>query len=256
MVLPTSKEKSTRVDPKSMIIFSQPKMGKTSMVAELDNCLIIDLEDGSQFVNALKYNVIAEAKKQDKLPLVVLKELMTAIKEANAKKGGFVYKYIAIDTVTALEEIVLVLANNLYKETPQGKNWDGEDVTTLAGGAGYRFTRMALSTVLNSLEGLCDTLIILGHVKDKLVEKSGEEINERSLDLTGKMPAILCSKVDAIGYLYREDNKTVINFQPSDKLLCGSRSEHLKSKKIVVGESDDAGNLKVDWSQIFIENNK
>lgn len=132
-----------------------------------------------------------------------------------------------------------------------GRNWVGTDVTTLPNGAGYGYTRRALSQILNQLEELCDTLIILGHVKDKLVEKNGEEMNERGLDLTGKMSAILCSKVDAIGYLFRDENKTIINFQPSEKLLCGSRSEHLKGKKIVVAESDENGKLTVDWSQIF-----
>ena len=254
--LPKKRIKSTRVNPKTMVIFSQPKMGKTTVVAELENCLIIDLEDGSQFVDALKYDLIGEANKENKLPLVKLKELMGAIADANKQKGEFVYKYIAVDTVSALEDIVLPLANKMYRDTPQGKNWTGNDVTTLAQGAGYRFTRQALSKVLNSLEELCDTLIILGHVKDKLIEKNGEEMNERGLDLTGKMPAILCSKVDAIGYLYRDENKTVINFKPSEKLLCGSRSEHLKGKKIVVAESDDTGKITVDWSQIFIKNEK
>lgn len=252
--LPEKKIKSTRVNPKTMILFSQPKMGKTTIVSELNDCLIIDLENGAQFVDAIKYNVLKKAEEESKLPLIVLKELMGAIVEANEKKGSYKYKYIAIDTVTALEEIVLPLANKMYRDTPQGKNWVGDDVTTLAQGAGYRFTRQALSTVLNQLEELCDTLIILGHVKDKLIEKSGDEINERSLDLTGKMSAILCSKVDAIGYLYRDENKTIINFKPSEKLLCGSRSEHLKGKKIVVAQSDENNIVSVDWSQIFLEN--
>lgn len=225
-------------------------------MAELDDCLIIDLEDGSQFVDALKYDVIKEANEQNNLPFVVLRDLMEAIKQSNDAKGGYTYKYIAIDTVTALEDIVLVLANKLYRDTAQGKNWKGDDVTELGNGAGYRYTRMALSSVLNTLESLCDTLIILGHVKDKLIESNGEEMNERGLALAGKMPAILCSKVDAIGYLYRDENKTIINFQPSDKLLCGSRSEHLKGKKIVVAESDDTGKVSVDWSQIFLESEK
>jgi len=77
-------------------------------------------------------------------------------------------------------------------------------------------------------------------------------MNERGLDLAGKMPAILCSKVDAIGYLYRDENETIINFKPSEKLLCGSRSEHLKGKKIIVAKSDENNKISIDWSQIFI----
>lgn len=252
--LPKEKEIATRVNPKSMVIFSQPKMGKTTVVAELDDCLIIDLEDGSQFVDALKYDVIKEARAQDTLPIIILKQLINAISEANVKNKGYVYKYIAIDTVTALEDIALPLANKMYRETPMGRNWVGEDVTTLPNGAGYRFTRTALATILNELKEICDTLIILGHTKDKLVEKDGKEMNERGLDLTGKMAAIVCSQVDAIGYLYRKENQTVINFKASESLLCGSRSEHLKGAEIVVAESDETGQITIDWSQVFINN--
>jgi len=252
MELPKTITKSTRVNPKSMVIFSQPKMGKTTVVSALENNLIIDLESGSEFVDALKYDVIKESAKAEVLPIVTLTRLINKIAEENKKINGYVYKYITIDTVTALEDIVLPLANKMYRETPQGRNWVGDDVTTLANGAGYRWTRLALSKTLNKLEDLCDTLIILGHVKDKLVEVDGEEMNERGLDLAGKMSAILCSKVDAIGYLYRDENDTIINFKPSEALLCGSRSEHLKNKKIVVATSNEEGQLSIDWTNIFI----
>lgn len=252
MELPIGKIKAGRVNPKSMVIYSQPKRGKTTILSELDDCLIIDLEQGTEFVDAVKYNVITEAKKRGVPPIVILQELIEAIKKANKEKGGYVYNFIAIDTVTALEDVVLLLANQMYKESPIGRNWAGNDVTTLPNGAGYRYTRLALSMVINKIEELCDTLIIVGHVKDKLVEQEGKEMNERGLDLTGKMASIVCSKVDAIGYLYRKDNQTIINFAPTQSLTCGSRSEHLKDKEIVVAESDEEGKITVDWSQIFI----
>lgn len=254
--LPKTKAKASRRDPKSMVIYSQPKMGKTTILSGLDNCLIIDLEKGSYFVDALVVDILKISEEEEKLPVVVLKKLINKIAETNKAEGKKVYKYIAVDTVTALEDIVLPLANKMYRDTPQGKNWVGNDVTLLPNGAGYRFTRLALSTILNEIKELCDTFIILGHVKDKLVEKEGKEMNERSLDLTGKSSSILCSQVDAIGYLYREDNKTIINFNnSSDSLLCGSRSPHLKGREIVVATSDENNNLTIDWSQIFIDNN-
>ena len=43
---------------------------------------------------------------------------------------------ITIDTVSALEDISLELANKLYKNTPMGRNWIGDDVTKLPNGAG------------------------------------------------------------------------------------------------------------------------
>ncbi len=76
-------------------------------------------------------------------------------------------------------------------------------------------------------------------------------MGERGLDLTGKMAAILCANVDAIGYMHREDNKTMLNFQSSESLLVGARSEHLKGRDICIAESDDDHNIKVNWSNVF-----
>jgi hypothetical protein len=252
MELPKKRCSAVRRDPKTMIIFGQPKTGKTTVLAALDSCLLIDLEEGSDFVSALKVDVLKEAKTKKVAPIVILDDVIKSIKKANEKNDGYVYKYIALDTVTALEDIVLPVAAKMYKDTPIGRNWVGTDVTTLPNGAGYRYTREALQKVLNALKDITDTLIILGHVKDKLVERDGEEMGERGLDLTGKMPAILCSKVDAIGYMYRDENKTMLNFESSESLLVGARSEHLKGKKIAIAESDEEGSIKVDWSQIFI----
>lgn len=121
MELPNKKIISTRKNPKTMVLFSQPKTGKSEAVAGLDNCLIIDLEKGLDFVDALKYDVIREAEKQDKLPIIILKQLINTIKEANTKKSGYVYKFIAIDTATALEDVLLPLAKKMYTDTPC--NW-------------------------------------------------------------------------------------------------------------------------------------
>ena len=250
--LPKTKTKADRVNPQTMVIFSQPKMGKTTVVSKLDNCLILDLEDGSHFVDALKINVIEKAKEENKKPIVVLKHIINAISESNAKSGEYTYKYIAVDTVTALEEIVLPLANKMYKATNMGRNWVGDDVTTLPNGAGYKYTRDALSHVLNELGEICETLIILGHVKDRLIEREGKEMPERGLALTGKSSSILCSQVDAVGYLYRDKNETIINFASSPNLLAGARCEHLKGQEIVIATSEDGSTeLNVDWSQIF-----
>lgn len=256
--LPTGKIKATRVNPKSMVIFSQPKVGKTTICSELENSIIIDVEEGSEFVDAVKINVLDLAREESKnknksvLPIQVLKSIIDEIKKQNKERGDYVYKVGILDTVTALEPIVLPLAKKLYTNTAMGRNWLGDDVTTLPNGAGYKYTRDALTIILKELEELFDTLIILGHVKAKDVEKDGEEMTVRGLDLTGKSASILCSQVDAVGYMYRDDeNNTVINFSSSESLLVGSRSEHLKGRKITVASNDQDGNLSVDWSEIF-----
>lgn len=251
--LPTQKTKASRVNPKKIILFSNPKSGKTTAVAALENNLILDLENGSEFLDALKINVLQLARENNKTPLTILKEIINTIRESNEKKGGYTYKFITLDTVSALEDIALELANILYRKTPMGRNWTGDDVTKLPNGAGYQYLREAMDVILNEIEPLCDTLIILGHLKGKFVEKEGKEMESRGLALTGKIASILCSQVDAIGYVYREDNKTLANFAPSESLIVGSRPEHLKNKTITLIESDKDGKLTIDWTKIFIE---
>ena len=251
--LPNEKTKASRVNPKKIILFSNPKSGKTTAVAALENNLILDLEDGSEFLDALKINVLDISRKSGNSPLIVLKEVINKIAESNKAKGGYTYKYITIDTVSALEDIALELANKLYKNTPMGRNWIGDDVTKLPNGAGYQYLREAMNVILNEIEQLCDTLIILGHLKSKFVEKEGKEMEARGLALTGKIAAILCSQVDAIGYVYRDENKTLVNFAPSESLVVGSRPDHLKNKTITLIESDDNGKLTINWDEIFIK---
>jgi hypothetical protein len=109
VVLPTKKIPAEEVNPKNLIIFSKPKTGKTSLVAELPNCLILDLEKGSNYVDALKIKV----------------ESFDHLKEIGKEilKQGKPYDYIAIDTITALEEMATGYAEILYSQTPIGKKW-------------------------------------------------------------------------------------------------------------------------------------
>ena len=107
MNLPTSKNKPSTSNPKLLILFGKPKSGKTTAIAGLDDNLIIDLEDGSNYVECMSI----KAKNIDELRQVAM-----AIKEA-----GMPYKYITIDTITALEDMILPVALADYRATPMGK---------------------------------------------------------------------------------------------------------------------------------------
>src|ERR1017187_4336176 len=128
IALPTSKVAISRTNPKRLIIYSKPKVGKTTALAGLENCLLLDFEGGSDYVEALKVKISN---------LADLRKVGTKIIEA-----GNPYKYIAIDTVTAMEDMVKPLALKKYQETPMGKMFDG-DVLTLPNGAGYGYLRSA-----------------------------------------------------------------------------------------------------------------
>ena len=57
MELPKTKVKALPKSPKNMVIYGPPKIGKTTALSKLEGCLIIDLEEGSDMVEALKIAV-------------------------------------------------------------------------------------------------------------------------------------------------------------------------------------------------------
>tara|TARA_R110002020_G_scaffold29571_9_gene93228 strand:- start:2411 stop:3184 length:774 start_codon:yes stop_codon:yes gene_type:complete len=252
--LPLQKVKATTQSPKNLIIFSKPKVGKTALLAELDNCLIIDLESGTDYVNALKI----KAKSVEDI-----KAIGQQIKEAD-----YPYTFIALDTITALEEICIPYAEILYSRKAMGKSWfkktsDGKlardsgkvqygNILNLPNGGGYAYLREAMTKIVEYVKTLAPRVILVGHIKDVLLEKSGGEFTSADLDLTGKMKRIITSQSDAIGYLYRKGNQNILSFATNDSIVCGARPEHLRNKEIVVSEMTDKG-LVTSWDKIYID---
>ena len=237
--LPTKKVLATRANPKRLVIYSKPKAGKTSALALLDNCLLLDFEKGSDYVDAMKLKI----------------DSLQGLKEVGAEivKAGKPYKYIAVDTVTALEELCLGYAKSLYMDTPMGKTFTGDNVLKLPNGAGYLYLREAFFKILDYIETLVPedgSIILLGHLKDKNIDVAGKEVAAVDLDLTGKIKSLVCAKADAIGLLSRKGNQVILNFKTSDEITCGARPEHLKNQEIILTESID-GNLIASWDKVF-----
>ena len=169
LILPTEKIPASSVNPQFLILYGRPKAGKTSAIAQLDSNLIIDLEGGSKFIDAMA--VQARSIKD-------LGEIASAIRQKNTEVGHSFYKRITIDNATRLEEICLSYAATLYRQSPVGKNWKGDDVRTLPSGSGYFYLRQAVQKVISMFRELCDEFILIGHVKDVMIDNNGEELSE------------------------------------------------------------------------------
>lgn len=244
IVLPTEKVKAKVSNPRFLIIFGKPKSGKTTIVSELENNLIIDLEGGSQFLDALS----VQARN-----IADLGEIAAAIRQKNKECNGFFYKHITIDNATRLEEMTLSYALTLYNQTPMGKSYRG-DVRMLPNGAGWFYIRQAVRKVIDMFRELCEEFILVGHTKDKLVNKEGEELSEMQLDLAGRLSDIICGEADAIGYVYRKKNQTLISFQGGENNIVEARAPHLRGKTVVIAESDESGKITTDWNKIYLPN--
>jgi hypothetical protein len=243
--LPLEKVKAVSQSPSNLIIFSKPKTGKTTLFANLENCLILDLENGADYIDAIKIKASSVEE---------IKHIGKAIKDA-----GNPYQYVAVDTITALEEMCVPYAEELYSRTPMGKNWftSGKaqygTILSLPNGAGYPYLREAFTKVVDYIKTWAPRTILVGHVKDTLLEKNGSEFNSLDLDLTGKLKRISCSNSDAIGYLYRKGKTNILSFKTSDEIACGARPEHLRNQEFVVSELTDENVINVDWSKIYID---
>lgn len=267
-MLPTERRKATDYNPRLMVLFGKPKSGKSTLMASLDNNLIIDLEDGYRALNVM----CVQARSAQNI--FQIKHL---IEEKNKENDGKpFYRFITIDNATRLEEMAVTYAAVLYRRTPMGANWGMKkdkmginitdpktkkpipdpkaDVRQLPNGAGWLYMRSAIKEMVAMFRPLCDTLILVCHVKDKQIKKNDEETTEMSVDMAGKTGDIICGEADAIGYVSRQGNKTTISFKGGDNNIRGSRPLHLREKEFVVATSDENGDVHVDMSKIFLDN--
>lgn len=244
IILPKEKTIPVKNSMRFVIFFGKPKAGKSSAMAALENNLIIDLEDGYKGLSAL---VIQARNIND------FGDICRALQEEIKNNDGkYPYKYITIDNATRLEEMCMGYAITLYRQTPMGKNYQGTDIRTLPNGSGYLYIRQAVKKVIDMFRGLCETLILVAHTKDKQINFEGQEVNEMTLDLTGRLGDILCGEADAIGYVYRKKNETIISFEGGENSVREARPIHLRGQKIVIAESDENNNLTFHWDKIFL----
>lgn len=244
LTLPTERIPAKTTNPRFLILYGKPKAGKTSAAAALDGNLIIDLEGGSEFTSAMA----VQARSIEDLGAIC-----QAIRQKNQESStGFFYKHITIDNVTRLEEICLSYAVTLYQQTPMGKNYRGTDVRTLPNGSGYMYLRQAVLKVLAMFRELSPEFILVGHVKDKLINKDGEEMSEMALSLVGALADIVCGEADAVGYVYRKKNDTIVSFEGGDNSVREARAPHLAGKKIVLATSDEDNKITYFWNRIYI----
>ncbi len=257
IVLPEVKRPAATTGPATMLIYGLPKIGKTGKIAELEDCLLIDLEKGSLFHDALP----VEADN-----LAEFNEVVNAIREANKQvraenpERKYKYRYIALDTVDRLEEFAeqyhTLLYNRDVKQNPIDKEGKKREVVKtiydLAYGKGHHYVREEVKDRINALKKLCEKLILVSHVKDKeLSQKSGVDIKDKDLSLTGKLAGIICSMVDAVGFVYRDEtvlddnghSKLMLSFDTAaDTATMGARNKNLRGKHV-----------PFDWGVIYPE---
>ena len=188
MALKKVKRKAVSQNPKTMLLYGAPKVGKTTALSQLEDCLIIDTENGANMVDGYIETVSNR------------EELISLLQEA---KEGHEYKYAAIDTIDKIAD---------WAEKAICEQENVTAIADLAFGKGFGMVREKVLNTVNILKEIFPHVIIIGHRKwAKAIVDSKAIVEPESLDLTGKLKNMLMADCDAIGYVYRnEENGKLI----------------------------------------------
>lgn len=222
MELPTTRQPASRKSPRLLTIFGQSKVGKTTTLANLDNCLIIDTEQGTEMVEAMKVGANN------------LQDFMAVLKAIKAKEEQ--YDYLALDTI---DNIVLWMEEFVCKS--EGVKTIGD----LDFGKGYAMVRDNVMKILGQLKPLAAKgVILVGHRKKTLIANETDiKVNTSSLDLSGKLKNFIMADSDAIGYVFRDAEGTLkVSFMADDETEAGARCVHLRGQVV-----------DFEWSNIFVD---
>ena len=219
MALKKVKRKVISNNPKVMLLYGAPKVGKTTALSQLKDCLIIDTEQGANMVGGY----IEEANNRE--------ELIKILQEA---KDGHEYQYVAIDTIDKVAD---------WADKSVCKDEGVTAIADLAFGKGFALSREKVLNTVKVLKEIFPFVILIGHRKwAQAVLESKAIVQPESLDLTGKLKNMLMADCDAIGYVYRDDekDKLMVSFKANEALEAGSRSPHLRGKE-----------MELNWKLIY-----
>lgn len=244
----------TRINPKILVLYGMPKVGKTTQVSKLNNCLIADTERGAETGTNIRVPITSingslMADKDGIITSIGLDTLYNEIiAEATEKatatgKVEFPYQFIALDTLDKLEDYCEIAATIKYKASTIGKSFEGNSILDLPKGAGYYHLRTEMLEKIDMMSRVCKYLILVTHIKEKLLDKGGVEVSATDISLTGKLSSMVCAKADAIGYLYRDTKKQLmVSFATNENSTMGARFDRLAGKRMLF-----------DWNEIYIE---
>ena len=141
MALKKVKRKAISENPKVLLLYGAPKVGKTTALSQLNDCLIIDTEDGANMVEGY----IETVKNRE--------ELIELLKQA---KEGHDYKYVAIDTIDKIA---------LWAEKTVCQEESVVNIADLPFGKGFGMMREKVLNTVNILKEIFPHVIIIGHRK-------------------------------------------------------------------------------------------
>lgn len=213
--------------PQRLFLYGKPKVGKTTAVSTLPRHLIIDTEvkgnNGDQLLGGTAYCEGATSIVVDGLG-----RLRDALEYLKTNRDN--YDYVIIDTIDHLETWV---SDSLCQS--HGVTYIGD----IPHGKGWSSMRTKVLDIIDQFARASKHIIIIGHQKDG---HSEDEIEVEKINLTGKLKTHLCSVMDGVGRITRDEDNLMIDFRTGQNTDAGCRLPNLAGQY-----------MKLDWATIYPE---
>lgn len=240
-------------EPFNYVKYAYPGTGKSPMVSVLPDHLFVDLQNGSKYFPCRRVNV------------------------GNYEEFGEVMQYwrahpatfLIVDPITTLVEWAEARATAWFKSVPIGSSEKMQQLGSVlelkgredgGGSPGWMYLRKHFMEMVAPCWARPDTrTIFVGHVRDAMLAdatqrggKQGSEVDEKDLDLPGKLRNIFLSECDLAGYAFRSaaGNTLKVSFAAKkNAAFVKCRCPHLHNRTL---DFHTPSTLN-DWRQVYPE---
>ncbi len=203
---------------KFLLIYGQPKTGKSTFGSQLPRALFMNFEQGT--------NALAGIKSQPILRWTDAKKVLTQLRKPQAKE---IFDTIVVDTASIAWQLC-------EKYICQRENVDS--IRDVPWGQGWGMLKQEFSEFWREITLLGFGILFIAHSKDKPTEmrnEDGEAITAVCPDLPNQCYTIINSIVDIIGYLQVQMNpdgtsERFLYTRSTTTVFAGSRYQYLAPK--------------------------
>lgn len=196
-------------------IFGAAKIGKTSLAAQADNCLLIACERG--------YNAIPGIKAIDVTSWAEMRQVYKELKKPEVKEA---YKVVIVDTIDLAAKYCTKYICNQQNIAELGD---------LPYGKGYNLMRNEFEDIFNSLAQMGYAVIFISHAQDSVFTRpDGSEYTKIIPSLgPAKVNAIIENMADIYAYAHMVKDadgtsRRVLTLRsPDDSIACGCRFRYI-----------------------------
>lgn len=262
MALPLKPQPPTRVNPKSILIYSMPKVGKTYSIQFLPNHLHLDTEQGGDMYTLAR---VACNNIQDLLDRIeeARQANLKAYTEQTAKGVktsdiAYPYQFGIIDRIDRIEEMADVYMTAMYNSESYKKEKDAmkqvTTITELPYGKGHELIRSCIFNIYKKAKEAFPHVITFAHVKAKTADtKIDALISVNEINMNTKIATMICGDADMILYFRQKGDQYILSTQNAntDKATANFRSfPHIKFDNFGAIDFDVNKNPKA-WSLLF-----